>query len=203
MTTPHIITLSGPSLSGKTELSKILQRDYGFNSVVSVTTRPQRGQEKDGIDYHFISEQEYSNLSLIQKTNFNGFNYGVSEKEILGKKDAPILWVVAPGSINQIEQYCFKNDLNITKVFVTNPKEVLVQRLFSRLKEDKMADVGVYAKRLNSMLTIEQQWVEDAKNNIHGYDIVSMKFDETNTQEVVNQVLSKINPPSSTKKMRI
>jgi guanylate kinase len=71
MKVPHIITISGPSLSGKTELSKLLQMDYQYNAVIFVTTRPQRAQEKDGVDYYFMNNKRYEKLSLIQKTNFN------------------------------------------------------------------------------------------------------------------------------------
>ena len=115
---PHIVTVSGASLSGKTEFTKILQRDYGFNAVVSVTTRPQRSSETQGVDYHFITPEEYAKLTLIQKTDFNNYQYGVSEEEVLSKHEKPVLWVVAPQSIAQIEDYCNKAGFNITKIFI-------------------------------------------------------------------------------------
>ena len=114
---PHIVTLSGPSLSGKTELSKLLEKDHNYNMVTSVTTRPKRAQEKEGVDYYFISEEEYKSLNLIQKTNYNNYNYGVSKEEIENKKDKPILWVIAPKSIEQVERLCEVNDYHLTKIF--------------------------------------------------------------------------------------
>lgn len=191
---PHIVTVSGPSLSGKTEFTKILQRDYGFNAVVSVTTRPQRSSETDGVDYHFISPEQYAKLTLIQKTDFNNYQYGVSAEEVLSKQEKPVLWVVAPQSIAQIEDYCKANDFNLTKIFITNPQEVLFERLFERFKADKNASTATYVNRLNSIVNVEREWVKqalDPSSNIK-YDLVYTSFNNANTDKIVNDSLTYI-----------
>lgn len=187
MPIPHIITVSGPSLSGKTELSKTLHNDFGFNAVVSVTTRPRREQEVDGVDYHFISEQEYQKLTLVQKTNYNAYNYGVSEDEVLSKSDKPILWVIAPKSIAQVEAMCEERGYLLTKVFVNNPEDVLLGRLFKRFREDILADVTTYVKRLEDMISVEKNWINEA-----AYDIVIPTFNEQNKQAVLSDLVSTI-----------
>lgn len=191
---PHIVTVSGPSLSGKTEFTKILQRDYGFNAVVSVTTRPQRSSETQGIDYNFITPEEYSQLTLIQKTDFNGFQYGVSEEEVLSKQEKPILWVVAPKSIAQIEQYCKEHDFNFTKIFITNPQEILFERLFDRFKSDTKASTATYVNRLNSIVNVEKAWVSEAINpqSKLKYDLVYTSFNKDNTQDIIADALNTI-----------
>lgn len=191
---PHIVTVSGPSLSGKTEFTKILQRDYDFNAVVSVTTRPKRSSETQGIDYHFITPEEYAKLTLIQKTDFNDYQYGVSEQEVLNKQEKPILWVVAPKSIAQIEEYCIKNDFNLTKIFITNPQDVLFTRLFERFKSDKNASTDTYVNRLNSIVNVESNWVKQAldTNSTLQYDLVYTSFNSQNTQEIINHALHTI-----------
>ena len=191
MTTPHIVTVSGPSLSGKTEFTKLLKEQCGFNVVVSITTRPQRGQEKDGIDYHFITLDEYKKTPMVQTTFFNGNYYGVSEQEVLSKKDKPLLWVIAPQSIPQVEQYCLKKGWNLTKVFISNPEDVILSRLFMRFKNDSLADPSVYIKRLRAMQNEEFKWIQDAKqNNI--YDLKVDEFDTHNTQKVLEQAIALI-----------
>lgn len=191
---PHIVTVSGPSLSGKTEFTKILQRDYGFNAVISVTTRPQRSSETQGVDYHFITPEEYAKLTLIQKTDFNNYQYGVSEEEVLSKKEKPVLWVVAPQSIPQIEQYCQRKGFNLTKIFITNPQEVLFERLFDRFKNDKNASTATYVNRLNSIVNVEREWVKEATNSDSTlkYDLVYTSFNINNTQEIVQGALAYI-----------
>lgn len=204
---PHIVTVSGPSLSGKTEFTKILQREHGFNAVVSVTTRPQRSSETQGIDYHFITPEEYSKLTLIQKTDFNNYQYGVSEEEVLNKQEKPVLWVVAPKSIPQIEEYCIKSGFNLTKIFITNPQEVLFERLFNRFKEDSKASVETYVNRLKSIVNIEGDWVKEATNpnSILQYDLVYTSFNNSNTQEIIQKSLDFIEEKNlkNTKKLKM
>lgn len=189
----HIVTITGPSLSGKTQLSKILQEEHGFNAVVSVTTRPKRKNEEEGIDYYFISQEDYKNMKFVQKTHFNNHFYGVSENEIVGKNSSPIIWVVAPESIEQIERYCNDKEFLLTKIFVTNPEEVLYARLLERFKSDTTGSVETYVKRLQSMTNVEKNWSIDAKNNPKKYDIVISEFNKENTEEKVQEVLWCIN----------
>ncbi len=56
------VVLSGPSGSGKSTLMQAFVDRYpDFVRCLSVTTRPVRGDEKDGIDYFFVSDEEFAN----------------------------------------------------------------------------------------------------------------------------------------------
>jgi guanylate kinase len=192
MSQVQIITISGPSLSGKTQLVKILQESYNFNSVTSVTTRPIRTGEIDGKDYYFINEKEFNDLKLVQTTYHSGYNYGVSEKEIINKSNQPLLWVIAPNSIPQVEKYCHDKNFKLTKIFITNPKEVIYERLFERFSNDKNANIKNYVNRLNTIVNHEVSWIEEAINHPEKYDLIFTKFDKENTDEVVLTVLSSL-----------
>lgn len=61
-----LLVLVGPSGSGKTELSKALCKREEFQRLVTATTRPPRADEKDGIDYHFLSEHDF-NIKLANR----------------------------------------------------------------------------------------------------------------------------------------
>jgi hypothetical protein len=141
-----------------------------------------------------VFQEEYSKLILIQKTNFNNFQYGVTEEEVLSKQNKPILWVVAPQSIPQIEQYCKIKGFNLTKIFITNPQEVLFKRLFERFKNDKNASITTYVNRLNSIVNVEIEWVKEAINPKSSlkYDLVYTSFDFNNTQDIINKSLEYI-----------
>ncbi len=78
------IALVGKAASGKDYLkSKLIKR--GMNFGVSSTTRPPREGEVDGVDYHFMTEDEflnhiaYENIVFYQK--FNGHFYGITQQE--------------------------------------------------------------------------------------------------------------------------
>jgi len=58
----NLIIVSAPSGTGKTTICKALQEcDSSIKFSVSCTTRKQRADEKDGIDYSFMTEKEFSN----------------------------------------------------------------------------------------------------------------------------------------------
>ena len=63
---PHII-LMGPSGSGKDTIAKGLC-SLGFERNVTYTTRPKRAEEFDGIDYHFIDDEQFD--YMIQNNEF-------------------------------------------------------------------------------------------------------------------------------------
>lgn len=84
---PAILVLSGPSGSGKSTLCKILQEQIpSIYFSISTTTRLPRVGEKNGEQYHFVSQEVF--LSDIKKGRFlewakvHGNYYGTSLKPI-------------------------------------------------------------------------------------------------------------------------
>ena len=65
-----MVVLSSPSGVGKTTLTKKIQQKYSsFKISVSHTTRKPRSNEVDGVDYHFISNEKFKDLRLINISN--------------------------------------------------------------------------------------------------------------------------------------
>ena len=55
-----VIVISSPSGAGKTTVChKLIERDKSIALSISDTTRPARDNEKDGVDYNFIKEEEF------------------------------------------------------------------------------------------------------------------------------------------------
>ena len=60
---PLIIVISGPSGVGKDSVVKrMAELGYPFHFVVTATTRPRRPSEVHGVDYYFLSEQEFADM---------------------------------------------------------------------------------------------------------------------------------------------
>ena len=81
------IILSGPSGVGKDAvLKKMKELKLPFHYVVTATTRPRRTGERHGIDYHFLSKDEFQHMmgkgELMEWAEVYGNYYGVPKKEI-------------------------------------------------------------------------------------------------------------------------
>lgn len=58
------MVLAGPSGGGKTSVARaLLEREAGLRLSVSVTTRPPRPAERDGVDYHFLDQAAFQRLA--------------------------------------------------------------------------------------------------------------------------------------------
>ena len=83
----NIIVISAPSGAGKTTLcSELQRREPHIKFSVSCTTRPKRVHEVDGVNYHFLSEQGFTekmqNNEFIEFENVHGYFYGTLRKTL-------------------------------------------------------------------------------------------------------------------------
>lgn len=91
----HLFLISGPSGSGKTTL---MQRAME-NKVITMTTRPKREGERDGVDYYFVSKTEFETFIKENKTieyeqYTNGHYYGITYEKLneqISKGDAYVI----------------------------------------------------------------------------------------------------------------
>jgi len=84
---PLLIIISGPSGVGKdATLIRMKKAEPLFHYVVTATTRPKRPGEKDGVDYRFLSEDQFHQLAetkqLLEWAKVYGNYYGVPKEEI-------------------------------------------------------------------------------------------------------------------------
>jgi guanylate kinase len=136
---PLVIVISGPSGVGKDAiLNRLKERRYPFSFVTTMTTRQQRAGEKDFIDYHFVSKDEFQQLiksdGLLEWAEVYGNWYGVPKgpvKEALGQGRDTIIKVDVQGAIH------YKNILpDAVLIFISPPSlEELSRRLCKRQTE--------------------------------------------------------------------
>lgn len=133
-----IIILTAPSGSGKTSITRHLLKTFPELSFsISAATRDPRGTEKNGVDYYFISEEEFK--EKIREDAFaewemvyEGKYYGTLKQELqriwdLGK--VPVLDIDVKGAIHVQQQYPGK----VLSLFIQPPSvEELKKRLESR-----------------------------------------------------------------------
>ena len=83
-----VIIFSAPSGSGKTTIVRhLLERYPQLEFSVSATSRAPRGQERDGVDYYFLSQEEFAkavaeNRFVEWEEVYKGTCYGTLRSEV-------------------------------------------------------------------------------------------------------------------------
>ena len=83
----NVYVVAAPSGAGKSSLVKaLMELDAAVRPSVSHTTRPPRGQEKDGREYHFVSDAAFDALiqseAFLEWASVHGHRYGTSRESI-------------------------------------------------------------------------------------------------------------------------
>jgi guanylate kinase len=133
-----IIVITAPSGAGKTSITKYLLQQYPFLKFsISAATRQPREQEKNGIDYYFISVQEFQqrieNNDFVEwEMVYEGKYYGTLKREldrIWNEAAYPILDIDVKGAIHVQQQY----PTQTLSIFIQPPSvDELKKRLQSR-----------------------------------------------------------------------
>jgi guanylate kinase len=88
-----VIVITGPSGVGKgTLIHGLLQRIPEFELSVSATTRTPRPGERDGVDYHFLTPEEFESHvkagDFLEHATYSGHRYGTLRSEVERRLDA-------------------------------------------------------------------------------------------------------------------
>ena len=153
-----MVILSSPSGVGKTTLTKKIQQKYpNFKISVSHTTRSPRSNEVDGVDYHFVSKDNFK--KLIKENKFYEYakifeNYYGTLKQSVDStiKSNDIIFDIDWQGTKKLSK--FKN-LNLIKIYlITENKEELKNRL---VKRDQNTQIEV-EKRYRSFDEDVKHW---------------------------------------------
>ena len=154
-----LIILSGPSGVGKGTLRKQLMNDKSLNLVfsVSMTTRPIRDKEVDGVDYYFVSKEQFDdNLArgnFLEHCEFVGNCYGTPKDKVeeLRNSGKNVLLEI---EINGATQVMSKvKDEGVISIFLMPPSlEALEERIRKRKSETEEVIQKRLIKGANEML---------------------------------------------------
>ena len=143
MSRARLTVLSGPTAVGKgTVVTRLIQEHPEIFVSVSVTTRPPRSGEVDGVHYHFVSDAEFDDLiaenALLEWAVVHGVHrYGTPRAPVLKALDEgrPALLEIDLQGARQVKATC----PDARFVFLAPPSwEELVRRLVGRGTESEV-----------------------------------------------------------------
>lgn len=153
------IIIAAPSGAGKTTLVNALLKTLpNLTFSISYTTRAKRPSEKEGVDYHFISKEQFEKLiatdAFLEYANVFGNFYGTHKAEVekLLQAGKDVLFEIDWQGAKQIRHKLLQS----VSVFILPPSyETLMQRLINRSQDNE----AVITKRM-----------QQAKNEIAHYE---------------------------------
>ena len=157
----NFITISAPSGSGKTTLCKALQQvEPEIEWSISYTTREKRSIEENGVDYFFISEEEFEDLIIqghfVEWQNVHGFYYGTSVNNLENAINNDKIMLI---------EMDVKGSMSIKKLFPDQTFSIFIMPPgISQLRERLRSRGTDSEKRINIRLKRFQEEMEFRKN---------------------------------------
>ena len=177
-----MLVLSSPSGAGKTTIARhLLEAEPELTLSVSVTTRPRRASEVDGVHYHFIERERYDRMvaggELLEHAEVYGHGYGTPAAAVEGalERGRDVLFDIDWQGAQQLRQQVSQD---IVTMFILPPS---TEELARRLKKRAEDTDEVVARRLSQIAADVTHWAE--------YDYVMVNHDLDKSVAAARSVL--------------
>lgn len=184
-----LIILSGPSGVGKGTIRKYLMEHYpelNLHYSISMTTRAPRNKEQEGVDYFFVSKEEFEkNIeenNFLEYSSFVGNKYGTPKRYVfdLINQGFNVLLEIEVNGAKQVLSRIRKDDDHVS-IFLTATIEELRARIMARKTESEQ----VINERLSKAL------IEFDQSSLYDFVVQNDEVERAST-EIANIIKNKI-----------
>lgn len=175
-----IFVFTGPDGSGRKTISKLVGDTLQMKSVISYTTRERRHYEVEGIDYHYITREQFleaeKNEEFFESVEIDGNFYGIKEQEIVDRFESKgCIYLVL--NIEGTEQLKEKFGDKVIRVFVHVDRETAVQRQKERGNSEE--EIELHLNHFDQDLLYKEQ----CETAVENYELAHTVFEVTQTIE--------------------
>lgn len=160
-----IVTITGPSCSGKTTLASYLT-SRGIPEIQSFTTRaPREGEKVDGTgNYNFVTREwveEYPKDQMIEKVVFNGNLYGNTVEQMEQafmksvRKPAMACVVVEPDGVSHWHEAASRLGFKVYSIFLAQSPTTIMKRYADRIAKVKEEQIESELARIEHAIYTE------------------------------------------------
>ena len=171
----NIIALIGEAGSGKDSIMQniLKKRPLQFNEIISCTTRPMREGEAEGVNYFYLTPEEFAgkvlNGEMLEATSFNDWFYGTSYDSL--RSDCTNIGVFNPDGIRAISEI---PDINLTVYKVCcSDKTRLLRQLNRETNPDVDEIVRRYKTDKDDFFDLEFRYVEVENEDKEDLDLAT------------------------------
>lgn len=183
-----MLCLMGKSCSGKTVIASELVERYRYKKIVTYTTRPIGAGEIDGIDYYYISDEEFDSKVKSgffaewkqYNTEHGIWKYGCGIDNILYAPERSVI-ILTPAGVKEIRKHENNRFIEIVSCYIHTNMDVICNRLISRKRGESA----------NEMLRRISADTSDFENvmDLSDFSIANNgEFDITNITKFVNEM---------------
>ena len=151
----NVVALVGKAGAGKDYYLRQVCEHADVHEIISCTTRPVRDGELDGVNYHYLSDEQFLAGNYIECCMFRGWRYGTRISDLDPNKIN-----VGVFNLAGVEQLLTNENIDLTVIQVTATDKV---RLIRQLNREFDPDVNEIMRRFK---TDEEDFNEDRLINI-------------------------------------
>jgi guanylate kinase len=138
-----IFVYTGPDGSGRKTIAKMVATAFDMETIISYTTRSPRHYEKNGEDYHFVTEENFSqmetNQEFLESVEIDGIHYGIREQDIVEafQNHDYVYLTLNPEGTDKLKKMYGEN---VVRIFIYADRDTVIKRQHDRQDADDVIE---------------------------------------------------------------